>query len=149
MFRTLILKPTRQHLNIFVLSQPLIWILQTIYDVNIFATRFISHILAVFLFNLTNISWFFLLVEDRMPRTYTVIIIVLGILLGITWLLLTIFIIFKIRRGCLQTTKTSIYLDTENVMQSYQNLQDIEGETNYTNIDRSDHETQYVELDIS
>lgn len=61
---------------------------------------------------------------------------------------MTIFIIFKIRRGSLQTTKTSIYLDTENVMQSYQNLQDIEGETNYTNIDRTDHETQYVELDL-
>uniref|UniRef100_A0A8W8P3S2 Uncharacterized protein n=1 Tax=Magallana gigas TaxID=29159 RepID=A0A8W8P3S2_MAGGI len=87
--------------------------------------------------------------EDKIPRTYTVIIIVLAILLGITWLLMTIFIIFKLRRGSLQTTKTSIYLDTENVMESYQNLQNIEGETNYTNIDRTDHETQYVELDIS
>lgn len=84
-----------------------------------------------------------------MPRTYTVIIIVLALLLGITWLLLTIFIIFKIRRGCLKTTKTSIYLDTENVMQSYQNLQNIEGETNYTNINRPDHETHYVDMDIS
>lgn len=82
-----------------------------------------------------------------MPRTYTVIIIVLALLLGITWLLLTIFIIFKIRRGCLKTTKTSIYLDTENVMQSYQNLQNIE--TNYTNINRPDHETHYVDMDIS
>lgn len=83
-----------------------------------------------------------------MPKTYTVIIIVLALLLGITWLLLTILIIFKIRRGCLQTTKNSIYLDTENLMQSYQNLQNIEGETNYTNINRPDHETHYVDMDI-
>lgn len=70
-------------------------------------------------------------------------------LLGITWLLLIIYVVFQKWRRNLKTTdqhdEKGNQLETQSMEQHYDDLQDIDVEKNHSHLDRSDQESPYEE----
>lgn len=87
--------------------------------------------------------------EHEMSRGHVVVIVVLSTLLGITWLLVITYIIFLMQRWNLQRTDNRAekgnQLETQNMEQHYDDLQDTDVDQNYTTLDRANQETPYEE----
>lgn len=69
--------------------------------------------------------------------------------MGITWILLIIYVVFQTWRRNLKTTyqhdEKVNQLETQSLEQHYDDLQDIGEENNYSYLDRLDQETPYEE----
>uniref|UniRef100_A0A8W8J2B0 Ig-like domain-containing protein n=1 Tax=Magallana gigas TaxID=29159 RepID=A0A8W8J2B0_MAGGI len=87
--------------------------------------------------------------EDGPLRANIVGVAVPSTLLGITWILLIIYVVFQKWRRNLKTThqhdEKVNQLETPSMEQHYDDLQDIDVERNYSHLDRLDKETPYVE----
>ncbi|XP_052710539.1 hemicentin-1-like [Crassostrea angulata] len=87
--------------------------------------------------------------EDGPLRANIVDVAVPSALLGITWILLIIYVIFQKWRRNLKTThqhdEKVNQLETQSLEQHYDDLQDIGEENNYSHLDRLDQETPYEE----
>uniref|UniRef100_A0A8W8J2A4 Ig-like domain-containing protein n=1 Tax=Magallana gigas TaxID=29159 RepID=A0A8W8J2A4_MAGGI len=87
--------------------------------------------------------------EDGPLRANIVDVAVPSALLGITWILLIIYVVFQKWRRNLKTThqhdEKVNQLETPSMEQHYDDLQDIDVERNYSHLDRLDQETPYEE----
>lgn len=92
---------------------------------------------------------YFVFSEHEMSRGRVVVIVVLSTLLGMTWLLVITYIIFLMQRWNLQRTDNRAekgnQLETQNMEQHYDDLQDTDVDQNYTTLDRANQETPYEE----
>lgn len=87
--------------------------------------------------------------EDGPLRANIVDVAVPSTLLGITWILLIIYVVFQKWRRNLKTThqhdEKVNQLETPSMEQHYDDLQDIDVERNYSHLDCLDQETPYEE----
>lgn len=87
--------------------------------------------------------------EDGPLRANIVDVAVPSTVLGITWILLIIYVVFQTWRRNLKTThqhdEKVNQLETQSLEQHYDDLQDIGEENNYSHLDRLDQETPYEE----
>lgn len=84
-----------------------------------------------------------------MSRGHNVVIVVLSTILGITWLLIISYVIFKKQLLLLHNIdkrkEESHQLQTQSLAQHYDDLQDTDVEKNYTALDSTNQESQYEE----
>lgn len=84
-----------------------------------------------------------------MSRGHEVVIAVLSTILGITWLLIISYVIFKKQLLLLhkidKRKEESHQLQTQSLAQHYDDLQDTDVEKNYTALDSTNQESQYEE----
>eukprot|EP00105_Crassostrea_gigas_P018388 XP_011436498.1 PREDICTED: uncharacterized protein LOC105334657 isoform X2 [Crassostrea gigas] len=87
--------------------------------------------------------------ENEMSRGHEVVIAVLSTILGITWLLIISYVIFKKQLLLLhkidKRKEESHQLQTQSLAQHYDDLQDTDVEKNYTALDSTNQESQYEE----
>lgn len=87
--------------------------------------------------------------EYEMSRGHKVVIIVLSTILGITWLFIIIYLLFKKQLLLLhkinKRKEESHQLQTQSMAQHYDDLQDTDVDKNYTALDRTNQESPYEE----
>lgn len=86
-----------------------------------------------------------MLSEYEMSRGHKVVIVVLSTILGITWLLMIIYLILKKQLLLLhkidKRMDKSHQLETQSSEQHYDDLQDTDIDKNYSALDRTNQET--------
>nr|XP_034331270.1 uncharacterized protein LOC117690738 [Crassostrea gigas] len=87
--------------------------------------------------------------QYEMSRGHKVVIIVLSTSLGITWLFIIIYLLFKKQLLLLhkinKRKEESHQLQTQSMAQHYDDLQDTDVDKNYTALDRTNQESPYEE----
>lgn len=87
--------------------------------------------------------------ENEMSRGHKVVIVVLSTILGITWLLIITYVIFKKQLLLLhkidKRKEESHQLQTQSMAQHYDDLQDTDVDKNYTALDSTNQESPYEE----